>query len=126
MLGLSLAGLFGSLLSLSFIQDAHNVFLVLGGFFVERASHLRHRQPPIAEAEKGAPSNRRRRLDGTIHHIVAAGLLSGALGCRSTGQGRQPKGRRKTGGAPNLDGSHTPGGKREIPNQIFRGDLGGW
>jgi hypothetical protein len=57
--------------------------------------------------------------------IVAAGLLSGALGCRSTGQGRQPKGRRKDTGARTLAGPIPPGGKLEIPNQIFRGGLGG-
>ncbi len=44
MLGLSFAGL-GSRLGASFIQDAHNGFCVLVGFFVERASDLRHWQP---------------------------------------------------------------------------------
>ena len=44
MLGLSFAGL-GSRLGASFIQDARNGFCVLVGFFVERASDLRHWQP---------------------------------------------------------------------------------
>jgi hypothetical protein len=39
--------------------------------------------------------------------IVAAGLLSGALGCHSAGQGRQPTGPPENTGAPNLGGSHT-------------------
>ena len=52
--GSSFAGRECSRVGLSFIQHAHDGFCFLGRLFVERASDLRHWQPPIAEAEKGA------------------------------------------------------------------------
>jgi hypothetical protein len=70
-----------SRLGASFIQDAHNGFCVLVGFFVERASDLRHWQPirlwpvdqwaAVAGVEKAHPTNPQKRSDAPLPSALA-------------------------------------------------------
>jgi len=71
--------------------------VVLGCVKVEQSARVAghgHPSPPqerVVVSENGSLVSMERSTS-----IVAAGLLSGALGCRNARQGRQPKGHRKT------------------------------